>query len=72
MGLKPGTATIDRAHPRPVPEPRAGIDLHAEHRDAEVEHLVALGATVLDEQEVPGLRWTVRADPEGNEFCVAG
>ena len=29
-----------------------------------------LGATELDRQRVPGLRWTVLADPEGNEFCV--
>jgi hypothetical protein len=34
--------------------------------------LVKLGATVLGEHEVPGLTWTVLADPEGNEFCVAG
>jgi predicted enzyme related to lactoylglutathione lyase len=51
---------------------RVHIDYHAEDREAEVERLVGLGATVLDEQQVPGLRWTVLADPEGNEFCVAG
>jgi hypothetical protein len=27
---------------------------------------------VLAEHQVPGLAWTVLADPEGNEFCVAG
>jgi predicted enzyme related to lactoylglutathione lyase len=38
-----------------------------------VEALVALGATVVAEHEVPGgsHRWTVMQDPEGNEFCVA-
>ena len=38
-----------------------------------VDKLVQLGATVLDEQDVPGAahHWTVLADPEGNEFCVA-
>jgi predicted enzyme related to lactoylglutathione lyase len=60
-----------------VPEPRAGkdrvhLDFHAEDLDVEVKRLLGLGATVLGEQEVPGLRWTVLADPEGNEFCVAG
>ncbi|MGC9666870.1 VOC family protein [Planosporangium sp. 12N6] len=60
-----------------VPEPRAGknrvhLDFHGDDREAEVARLVGLGATVLGEHEVPGLRWTVLADPEGNEFCVAG
>jgi predicted enzyme related to lactoylglutathione lyase len=58
-----------------VPEPRTGknrvhLDLAADDRAAEVSRLVALGATVLDEHAVPGLYWTVLADPEGNEFCV--
>lgn len=42
-------------------------------RSAEVERLVAAGATwrwdVLDEH--PHVRWTTLADPEGNLFCVA-
>jgi predicted enzyme related to lactoylglutathione lyase len=60
-----------------VPEPRAGknrvhVDFHADDREVEVKRLVGLGAGVLGEHEAPGLRWTVLADPEGNEFCVAG
>jgi hypothetical protein len=37
-----------------------------------VERLVELGATVVEEHEMPwaGHRWTVLQDPEGNEFCV--
>ncbi len=65
MALKPGTVTIDRADPRALatfPTDTAG------HQVA----IVDLGATVLGEHEVPGLRWTVRADPEGDEFCVGG
>jgi catechol 2,3-dioxygenase-like lactoylglutathione lyase family enzyme len=58
-----------------VPEPRAGknrvhLDLATEDRPGEVARLVALGATQLDEQSVPGLDWTVLQDPAGNEFCV--
>ncbi|GAA4444212.1 VOC family protein [Actinokineospora soli] len=58
-----------------VDEPKAGknrvhLDFHTEDRPAEVARLVELGATVLDEQVIPGLTWTVLADPEGNEFCV--
>jgi predicted enzyme related to lactoylglutathione lyase len=60
-----------------VPEDRTGknrvhIDWHCEDRPAEVERLVKLGATVLSEHSVPGLTWNVLADPDGNEFCVAG
>jgi predicted enzyme related to lactoylglutathione lyase len=37
----------------------------------EVERLVALGATVLDDRRKPdGIGWIVLADPTGNEFCV--
>ncbi len=38
-------------------------------QQAEVERLVALGATRLDigQGEVS---WVVMADPDGNEFCV--
>ena len=63
-----------------VPEERAGknrlhLDLGAPtgERQAEVERLVGLGATVLGERggDAEGLVWTTLTDPEGNEFCVA-
>jgi len=60
-----------------VPEPkrpsknRVHLDLTADDREAEVQHLVALGATRIADQDEYGLRWTVLQDPEGNEFCVA-
>ena len=60
-----------------VPEPkqaknRVHLDLTTPDSDA-VQRLVALGATVVEEHEVPGgrYRWPVMRDPEGNEFCVA-
>ncbi len=51
---------------------RVHVDVTCPDPDA-VERLVALGATVVEEHEVPGgsHRWTVMQDPEGNEFCVA-
>lgn len=54
----------------PVPEPktvkhRVHLDLHTDS----VDTLVALGASVLPEQN-PEDRWTVMADPEGGEFCA--
>ncbi|GJF30636.1 glyoxalase [Kitasatospora sp. NE20-6] len=40
-------------------------------RDEEVERLLALGATLVDDRRNPdGTGWAVLADPEGNEFCV--
>ena len=50
------------------------LDLNAEDREAEVERLVALGATVVEtkSQTIGGFTetWTVMRDPEGNGFCV--
>lgn len=50
---------------------RLHIDLRPDNQSAEVERLVALGASRVDvgQGEVP---WVVLADPEGNEFCVLG
>jgi predicted enzyme related to lactoylglutathione lyase len=50
---------------------RLHLDVNATDRDqaAELERLLALGATVVDigQGEVS---WHVLADPEGNEFCL--
>jgi predicted enzyme related to lactoylglutathione lyase len=58
-----------------VPEPkvaknRAHIDFDAADVDAEVDRLVGLGGTRLAEHNLGSFRWTIVADPEGNEFCV--
>lgn len=50
---------------------RMHLDMNAGDRAAEVERLVALGATVVHEKNEFGMQWTTLADPEGNEFCVA-
>ena len=42
-----------------------------EDSDGEVERLVGLGATVVGVHEGEGGRWTLMADPEGNEFDVS-
>ena len=40
-------------------------------RDAEVERLLSLGASLVADRRKPdGWGWVVLADPEGNEFCV--
>jgi len=50
---------------------RLHLDLRPDDQNAEVDRLIALGASRVDigQGEVP---WVVLADPEGNEFCVLG
>ena len=58
-----------------VPEPKVAknrVHLDLVNPDpAAVGELVGLGATVIGTHQVPGQRWTVMQDPEGNEFCLA-
>jgi hypothetical protein len=59
-----------------VPERKAGknrmhLDLQVLDVPAEVERLVAAGATVLDPaHDDDGFLTAILADPQGNEFCV--
>ena len=39
-------------------------------RDDEVERLLSLGASLVDDLRTVDTGWAVLADPEGNEFCV--
>jgi Glyoxalase-like domain len=49
-----------------VPEPKTAKNRIHLDVVGDVPEIVARGATVLAEQP----RWTVLADPQGNEFCV--
>lgn len=61
-----------------VPEAKSGKNrLHFDlmprdgSRDIEIERVIALGATIVDDLREPsGKGWAVLADPEGNEFCI--
>ena len=58
-----------------VPEPkvvknRMHVDLAARNPDEEIDRLVSLGATTVEQREGNGTSWTVMLDPEGNEFCI--
>jgi len=60
-----------------VPEPKTGKNrMHLclqpdDAREPEVERLLGLGATMLEDHRNPdGTGWAVLADPEGNELCV--
>ena len=46
-------------------------DFLAEDREAEIERLTRLGATVAETKSAGDLVWTVMRDPEGNPFCVS-
>lgn len=79
LGLTPETdPTVAVGGPGPtlffqqVPEPktvknRVHLDVTAPDRAAEVDRLLALGASVHRVHD----GWTVLLDPEGNEFCVS-
>jgi predicted enzyme related to lactoylglutathione lyase len=56
-----------------VPEPKQGknrmhLDLHVPDVAAEVERLVALGATRHGDGALGDIAWVRMSDPEGNEF----
>ena len=48
---------------------RLHLDFRPDDQDAEVERLLAMGATRVDIGQ-GDVTWVVLADPEGNEFCV--
>jgi catechol 2,3-dioxygenase-like lactoylglutathione lyase family enzyme len=79
----PGYVFLGRMSPKgprlalqQVPEPktvknRVHLDLGAADPEAFIVRAMGLGATRLADHDLPGIHWTVMADPEGNEFCVA-
>ena len=51
--------------------PRIHLDLYADDQAAEVERLIALGATEVHWDKRPAdADYVILADPEGNRFCV--
>ena len=51
--------------------PRLHLDLYTDEQDAEVQRLVALGATRVEWSKRPAdADYVIMADPEGNRFCV--
>jgi Glyoxalase-like domain len=74
-----GAGDVERSQPawyfNKVPESKVAknrVHLDLMNPDANaVRDLVRLGATVLSKQDWEFHSWTVLADPEGNEFCLA-
>ncbi len=59
-----------------VPEDKVGknrvhVDLGHDDPEALASRVVELGGSRLDDHQIGDFHWTVLADPEGNEFCVA-
>jgi hypothetical protein len=51
--------------------PRLHLDLYTDDQTAEVERLIALGATAIQwDKRPPDADYVILADPEGNRFCV--
>ena len=63
--------SLDQVHaPLQIP-PRLHMDLYADDQAAEVERLLALGATEVHWDKRPAdADYVILADPEGNRFCV--
>ncbi|TAL12407.1 MAG: VOC family protein [Chloroflexota bacterium] len=63
--------SLDMHHSEaPVP-PRIHLDLYADDQAAEVQRLIALGATEVPWDKRPAdADYVILADPEGNRFCV--
>ena len=72
LGERPGLVFVPVEEGKTVKN-RLHIDLAphtSQDRDAEIERLLAMGATRVDVGQPDDVTWTVLADPEGNEFCV--
>lgn len=53
-----------------VTDPSMDIDDRRALIDSEVERLIQLGATKVEDRGDRSETWTVMLDPEGNEFCI--
>ena len=60
-----------KVHEPKTAKNRMHLDVMSPDPEAEVAHLIELGATRVANMNEYGYKWTVMADPEGNEFCVA-
>jgi catechol 2,3-dioxygenase-like lactoylglutathione lyase family enzyme len=74
LGPPDGTGphlSLDRVRSSLQIPPRLHLDLYAEDQAAELERLLALGATEVHwDKRPPDADYVILADPEGNRFCV--
>jgi predicted enzyme related to lactoylglutathione lyase len=63
--------SLDRVGSNVQIPPRIHLDLYADDQLAEVERLLALGASEIHWDKMPAdADYVILADPEGNRFCV--
>jgi len=69
-GIGPNLS-LDRVRSKLQVPPRIHLDLYATDQAAEVQRLIALGATEVHwDKRPPDADYVILADPEGNRFCV--
>jgi catechol 2,3-dioxygenase-like lactoylglutathione lyase family enzyme len=69
-GIGPNLS-LDRVRSSLQIPPRLHLDLYTDDQAAEVERLLALGATEIQWDKRPAdADYVILADPEGNRFCV--
>lgn len=63
--------SLDRVPAALQVPPRLHLDLYTDEQEAEVQRLLALGATRVEWSKQPAdADYVILADPEGNRFCV--
>ena len=67
-----GASPSNRIVVQDVGSGRAGVhfDIHTDDLDAEIQRLLALGATMVDSFAQHAGRWVIMRDPSGVDFCV--
>ena len=68
-GRLPGLLFLRARGPKTAKN-RIHLDFRPDDQAAEVDRLVAMGATRVDIGQGDDVPWVVLTDPEGNEFCV--
>ncbi len=71
-GGLPGLLSFQKVDDPTPGKNRVHLDLTAEDLDAEVDRLLGAGATLVARRGDENFRWVTLADPDGNQFCVAG
>jgi hypothetical protein len=71
-GGLPGLLSFQKVDDPTPGKNRIHLDLTAEDLDAEVDRLLGAGATLVARRGDENFRWVTLADPDGNQFCVAG
>lgn len=63
--------SLDRVRSEVQVPPRIHLDLYTSDQKAEVDRLIALGASEVHwDRRPPNADYVILADPEGNRFCV--